>query len=204
MTRLRSSRLLTCAILTLAVVLRAESAEAHLNSTGMGPIYDGLMHFLMSPEDLIPALALALLAGLRGAAYGRRASFMLPVAWLAGSLFGLTTAATTGSAIFSSLWFVLLGGLVIADAKVSLSAMTALATLLGFVHGYLNGTGMGQSGFALAAVLGLSSAVFVLIVLAAAFVVQLRAQWARIAVRVVGSWIAASGLLMLGWSFHGS
>ena len=37
-----------------------------------------------------------------------------------------------------------------------------------------------------------------------AFVVQLRAHWARIAVRVAGSWIAASGLLMLGWSFHGS
>jgi len=45
--------------------------------------------------------------------------------------------------------------------------------------------------------------VFVLIVLAAALVVQLRAHWARIAVRVAGSWIAASGLLMLGWSFHG-
>ena len=60
-------------------------AEAHLNSTGMGPIYDGLMHFLMSPEDLVPELALALLAGLRGAAYGRRAAFTLPATWLAGS-----------------------------------------------------------------------------------------------------------------------
>jgi hypothetical protein len=37
----------------------------------------------------------------------------------------------------------------------------------------------------------------------AAFVIQLRAYWARIAVRVAGSWIAASGLLMLGWSFRG-
>jgi hypothetical protein len=46
--------------------------------------------------------------------------------------------------------------------------------------------------------------VFVLIVLATAFVVQLRAYWARIAVRVAGSWIAASGLLMLGWSLRGS
>ena len=117
----------------------------------MGPIYDGLMHFLMSPEDLVPALALALLAGLRGAAYGRRASFTLPVAWLAGSLFGLTAAATTGSAVLSSFWFLLLGGLVIADAKLSLSAMTVLAALLGLVHGYLNGTGMGQSGFAVVA-----------------------------------------------------
>jgi len=43
-------------------------------------------------------------------------------------------------------------------------------------------------------------AVFVLVALAAAFVVRLRADWARIAVRVAGSWIAASGLLMLGWA----
>ena len=81
--------------------------------------------------------------------------------------------------------------------------MSALAVLLGFVHGYFNGTGMGQSGIAVAALLGLTAGVFVLIILAAAFVVQLRAQWARIAVRVAGSWIAASGLLMLGWSFRG-
>ena len=194
----------TLVVVTLTVALSSEPAEAHLNSTGMGPVYDGLMHFLMSPEDLVPALALALLAGLRGAAYGRRVSLTLPVAWLAGSLFGLTAVATTGSAVLSSLWFLLLGGLVIADAKLSLSAMTAMATLLGLVHGYLNGTGMGQSGFAVVAVLGLTSGVFVLIVLAAAFVVQLRVHWARIAVRVAGSWIAASGLLMLGWSFRGS
>jgi urease accessory protein len=191
-------------LLLLVIFTSPVPAEAHLNSTGMGPIYDGLMHFLMSPEDLVPALALALLAGLRGAAYGRRAAFTLPAAWLAGGLFGLTAAASAESAVLSSLWFLLLGGLVIADARLSLSAMTALAVLLGFVHGYSNGTGLGQSGIALVAVLGLTSGVFVSIVLAAAFVVQLRAQWARIAIRVAGSWIAASGLLMLGWSLRGS
>jgi len=50
------------------------------------------------------------------------------------------------------------------------------------------------------ALLGLVFAVFVLVALAAAFVVRLRGEWARIAVRVAGSWIAASGLLMLGWA----
>ena len=197
-------RLWTCTFATLSVALCSEPAEAHLNSTGMGPIYDGLMHFLMSPEDLVPALALALLAGLRGAAYGRRASFTLPVAWLVGGLCGLTSASTTGSVVFLAFWFLLLGGLVIADAKLPLPAMTALAALLGLVHGYLNGTGMGQSGSAVVAVLGVTSGVFVLIVLVAAFVAPLRAQWARIAVRVAGSWIAASGLLILGWAFRGS
>jgi hypothetical protein len=46
--------------------------------------------------------------------------------------------------------------------------------------------------------------VFVLVALTAALVVQLRAHWARIAVRVAGSWIAASGLLMLGWAVRKS
>lgn len=198
------SRISIWAIVMVAVTMGPAPAEAHLNSTGMGPIYDGLMHFFMSPEDLVPALALALLAGLRGAAYGRRASFTLPVAWLLGGLFGSAAAATTGSPVLSSFWFLLLGGFVIADAKLNLPAMTALSALLGLVHGYLNGTGMGLSGSAVVALLGLSSGVFILLILIAAFVVQLRAHWARIAVRVAGSWIAASGLLMLGWSFRGN
>jgi urease accessory protein len=184
--------------------LLCKPAEAHLNSTGMGPLYDGLMHFLTSPEDVVPALALALLAGLRGAAYGRRAVLTLPAAWLLGSLFGLSATATNGNAVLSSLWFVLLGGLVAADGNVSLHALTTLAVLLGLVHGYLNGTGMGQSGFAIIAVLGLAAAVLVFIALAAAFVVQLRTHWTRIAVRVAGSWIGATGLLMLGWAVRGS
>src|SRR5262249_12949238 len=90
MKSVNSSQLRSCVTVLFAVALCAEPAEAHLNATGMGPIYDGLMHFLTSPEDLVPTLALALLAGLRGAAYGRRALFTLPAAWLLGSLFGLT------------------------------------------------------------------------------------------------------------------
>jgi hypothetical protein len=32
--------------------------------------------------------------------------------------------------------------------------------------------------------------------------VSLRTAWARIAVRVGGSWIAATGLLMIGWTLR--
>jgi hypothetical protein len=41
--------------------------------------------------------------------------------------------------------------------------------------------------------------VFVAVTLLSAFVVSLQSAWARIVVRVSGSWIAAIGLLMLGW-----
>jgi urease accessory protein len=202
--QIRQKRMRARAIVLLAVAFGCRPAEAHLNATGMGPVYDGLMHFLTSPEDLVPALALALLAGLRGAPCARRAMFALPLSWLLGSLCGLFAALASAGTLAASLWFLLLGGLVVADAKLSLRSVTALCALLGMFHGYLNGTGMGLSVQALAAVLGLAAAVFVLVALVAALVVRLRAPWGRVAVRVGGSWIAASGLLMFGWFIRGT
>jgi len=202
MTRPRTTGLPLYAFLFFSLAMCALPAEAHLNSTGMGPFYEGLMHFLMSPEDILPVLALALLAGLRGANYGRRTLFVLPTAWLVGALAGLTAAAANPHPFIAAAWFLLLGGLLAADAKLSLRVATALAGLLGLYHGYLNGTGFGLFETAAVALIGLVFAVFMLVALAAAFVVNLRAQWARIAVRVAGSWIAASGLLMLGWAMR--
>jgi hydrogenase/urease accessory protein HupE len=194
------SRLPIYAFVVFSLLMCASPAEAHLNTTGMGPIYDGLIHFLVSPEDLVPVLALALLAGLRGAAHGRRALFTIPGAWLIGGLAGIGATAKDGNPFVSAVWFLLLGGLLASDAKLSLRVMTTLATSLGLYHGYLNGTGMGQPATACVALLGLVFAVFVLVALVAALVTCLRAQWTHVVVRVAGSWIAASGLLMLGWA----
>ena len=176
-------------------------AEAHLNSTGLGPMYDGALHLLLSPEDLVPALALALLAGLRGAQYGRVALFVLPAAWLLGGLAGIAAghAGGTAAAVAS---FLLLGALVAADARVSVTLLTALTVSLGLIHGYANGAGMGPLDVGAEALVGLSATLFVVTALVMGFVVQLRRPWSRIAVRVLGSWIAASGLLMLGWTMH--
>lgn len=184
----------------LAIVLAPAPLEAHMNSTGLGPSYDGLLHFLLSPEDVAPVIALALLGGLRGADYGRRAMFVLPAAWLFGGLIGAAVTSANAHPVIAAGWFLLLGGLVAADARLSLRATTALAALLGVSHGYLNGVGLGESGTTVQILIGLIFAVFTVVALAAAFVVRLRAPWTRIAVRVVGSWIAASGLLMLGWA----
>jgi urease accessory protein len=196
----RKSRLPLYAFVAFTLVMSALPAEAHLNSTGMGPFYDGVMHFLMGLEDLVPVLALALLVGLRGPAFGRRALFTLPVAWFLGGLAGLSAVTANPHPLVAATWFLLLGGFVAMDARLSLRVTTGLAVLLGLYHGYLNGNGMGQFDTAVIALLGLAFAIFALIALAAAFVVRLHAQWTRIAVRVAGSWIAASGFLMLGWA----
>jgi hypothetical protein len=113
----------------------------------------------------VPALALALLAGLRGAAHARRTMFTLPAAWLLGGLAGLGVASVSAGPLATAFWLLLLGGLVVAEAKLSLRSMTLLAALLGLVHGALNGSGMGLSAAAALALIGLAATVFVLSVL---------------------------------------
>ena len=154
-----------------------------------------------TPEDLVPALALALPAGLRGATHGRRALFLLPAAWLGGGVLGLAAHGSVRP-VLTAISFVVLGGLVAADARLPLSATTVLAALLGLSHGYLNGAAIDQPGLGALGLLGMVAAVFTLVALAASFVAPLRAVWTRVVVRVAGSWIAAIGLLLLGWGFR--
>jgi urease accessory protein len=49
------------------------------------------------------------------------------------------------------------------------------------------------------AALGATTMAFLVATFAAAVVVTLRAPWTRVVARVAGSWIAALGLLSLGW-----
>ena len=185
-----------------ALLLWPWCAEAHLVTTGLGPVYDGIGHLLVTPEDLLPVLALALFAGLRGAGAGRRVLCVLPSAWLVGWCVGLLAHGLPGFPI-PALSLLILGTLVAADLRLPPPAVTVLAVGLGLVHGLLNGVAMQQAGAGVLGLLGLLAALFVLVTLVAACVVSLHQQWTRIAVRVAGSWIAAVGLLMLGWALRG-
>jgi urease accessory protein len=185
----------------LAFASYPSRAEAHLVTTGLGPLYDGLLHVALTPEDLVPVLALALLAGLRGVTHGRRALFVLPGAWLLGGIIGLAVHGGA-SPSWTALSFVLLGGLVALDARLPLGATTLLAALLGLGHGYINGASLAGPGLGTVGLLGMVAAVFTLVALAASLVVPLRAVWARLVVRVAGSWIAAIGLLLIGWAIR--
>ncbi len=187
------------AALGLAAGLAPPVASAHLITTGLGPIYDGIGHFALTPEDLMPALALAVLAGLRGPDHARRTIFLLPLAWLAAGTAGVVAGAPVSGAL-TWLPILVLGALVAADARLPLAATSALALALGAFLGYANGASMAQSGSGWRGVAGIALAVFVSGTLVAAAVTAWRAGWPRIAWRVAGSWIAASGLLLLGWS----
>jgi urease accessory protein len=178
------------------------AAQAHLDTTGLGPVYDGVSHLLLSPDDLVPVLAMAALAGLNGPAAGRRTLFVLTLTWLAGGLAGFAFGrpVVPGAATIAS--FLALGVLVALDRRLSPTLVSSLAVALGLLHGWLNGAGIAGAGREALALAGIGSAVFVVVALAAALVVTLKEGLPRVAIRVLGSWVAAVGLLMLGWTLR--
>jgi hydrogenase/urease accessory protein HupE len=176
-----------------------QTAAAHLVSTGLGPYFDGISHVAVTPEDLLPVLALSLLAGLGGKEYARNVLFVLPLAWVVGGILGLTTSWSAPLAT-TALSFLILGGLVAADRSIGERFGLGLAILLGLLHGQMNGVEMQGAGIGFTGLLGVASVLFVVVSLVSAVVVSLRRPWMRIGVRVAGSWIVAVGLLYLGWT----
>ncbi len=193
--------LLLSSVASVLVMFMPGAALAHLVTTGMGPVYDGIGHLLLTPEDLVPVIAVALYAGLRGKTQGRRALFFFPLAWMIGGFAGILVSSAP---IFPVpvLSFLLLGALIASDLRLPDNIITAMVIAVGILHGFYNGIAM-EGGPGVSGLLGITSTLFVLVAIVSAFVISLQASWTRVVVRVIGSWIAAIGILMLGWAAAG-
>ena len=175
---------------------------AHLVTTGLGPFYDGLLHFVETPQDVLPVVALSLFAGLRGARQGRLVLFLLTAAWLVGGLAGPSLSIPRFGPAAAAASLLLCGLLLATNAAFPAPATALFAAAIGLAHGLENGGALAGTRAGVPGLAGILAAIFVVSALAAALVVSLRAAWARIAVRVAGSWIAAIGLLLVGWSLR--
>lgn len=184
----------------MAIVVVARPAHAHLMTTGFGPFYDGLTHLLVSPEYLLPMIALALLAGLHGPRFGRAVLFALPAAWLAGSVLGLLVAPRAPMPLATAIVTIGVGAMVAAGRRLPLALVGGFAVAVGVLAGALNGIELATAHSSPLAAAGASTLLFVVVSLVTGQVASVRAAWARIAVQVAGSWIAAIGLFMLGWA----
>lgn len=192
-------------LLPLALLAGAPSAaQAHLVNSGLGPFYNGTLHLLLSPGDLLAVLAVGLLAGQSGKASARWAAIVLPLVWGATALDGFAPGPAAGLGWLAVALLIVLGVLVAISVRLPASIMAALAALTGLIHGLENGRALAASDSGLVAVAGIVTAVLVLTLLTAALAVSLRAAWTRIALQVGGSWIAAIGMLMLGWLLQGT
>jgi hydrogenase/urease accessory protein HupE len=190
---------------SLAAVLLATpaAAQAHLVNSGLGPFYDGALHLLLSPGDLLGLVAAALLAGLRGARAGRLTVMALTISWLLAGMIGMGLPVTLDLTWLGVLSFLILGLLLAFDARLSSVAVASLGAAYGAFHGLLNGSALAVMGAGASSLVGIVLTVMVIALLTSAAVVPVRALWARVAVRVAGSWVVAVGMLMLGWLAQG-
>jgi hydrogenase/urease accessory protein HupE len=178
------------------------TAVAHLVTSGVGPFYDGVVHFFVSPEDLLVVIALALFGGLSGRVAARWLVLALPAAWLVGTGLGLRWPGPTGSGWIPALSMLLAGLLAALNPRVPAWFPAFVALGLGLAHGFLNGRAMASTATALPAAVGIVTALGLVVLLLGALTSALRVPWQKVAARTLGSWMAASGLLALAWSLR--
>jgi hydrogenase/urease accessory protein HupE len=179
-------------------------ALAHLVNSGLGPVYDGALHLLLSPGDLLGLVAFALLAGLRGVQAGRMTVLCLTIVWLLAGLVGLNLSHMPGLPLLVVVSLVVPGVMVAFDLKLPAILVAGLAGSYGALHGLLNGYALAETGAGVTALLGIVMTVFLTSLLISAAIVPLQGIWSRIVVRVAGSWVAAVGILMFGWLTQGN
>jgi hypothetical protein len=198
---MRRAGLLAVATTAAAAILAPAAAQAHLVATGMGPLYDGITHFALSPEDSLPVIGLGFYAGLRGAGASRRQLAILTLAWLVGSaacLAGFAVPPVVLAGLTAALYLAI-GALLAANVDFGPVLRGTLAAVLGLVRGAADFAGVSASPSHAMTVLGVAASVFAVFALAVSITLPLRRAWMIVAARVGGSWLAALGLLFAGW-----
>ena len=155
------------------------------------------LHILTEPDHLAACFVIGLLAGQRS----RREMLSLLAGFVGAFLVAFCMAVLAGGVAFESIdafaaaATLIAAGLLVAIPRVSLLPLVlAVAVVTGAVHGFANGI----AASTLLAVAGAVPAAAAIAVIGAGLAASLRAPWGLIAVRVLGSWAAALGLILLG------
>ncbi len=182
-------------VLAFAIVTAScGTAAAHSPMKGIGAFYNGLLHPVLVPAHLLALVAIGLLIG----QHAPRDSRVAVPAFAVAVAFGLALASPPALAIqWPILAIALVAGLVVALGRAGrlVSCLLAVAAALAVSidskpdalpgdHAWLalGGTGMG---------------VALVVIYCGGLAAWLDRPWQRIAVRALGSWIAASAILVL-------
>lgn len=175
-------------------------AAAH-GGFGQGtPFYSGMLHVLLGVQFVLPLVAVALLASQRGEGTMPRAQLVLGAAVGVGAVIGLT-GLDLGLVTQANRVLAIVAGVLVA-LGLGLSERTVLALLaaVGMFCGYellrLDAPDSAVVWF----VGGVMGGAMIVQGAVAILAVAARAEWARVGVRVVGSWVGATGLIYLGFA----
>ena len=188
--------------LLLALVIVPGQVAAHGGLPGGGGFYSGLAHPFVAIEQFLALLAFGFLLGQQGRDQLRIPLLVLPLMLSAGLAPGITVDYAQAILLGLAL---LMGVTVAAAPHVSTWVVTTAAALLGGIVGIDTDVPEMISvdpAATLAPYIGVFVGVFLIVMDAAALASVARKQVPRIAVRVVGSWIAAIALMVLALQFR--
>jgi urease accessory protein len=180
----------------LPVLLVPALAAAH-PIPGVGDFYSGMLHPLLSLDQIVPLIALSLLAGQQERRTAIAVLLALPLAVIAGATAGLVWQAPAWLALFNTAAMVALGALVALSRPLPRTLLCAISIALGLALGLALGSEITLDE-APRFIPGASLESLAVAVYGIGLVRWLKAPWTRIAVRVAGSWVAAIGIMVLG------
>jgi len=165
---------------------------------GVGDFYAGMLHPLTAIECVLPMIALSLLAGQqrRRSTIGILLSF--PLACGAGASLGVVFPSGSYFIVINTAAMAVLGILVALARPLPISVCIGLSTALGLSLGWANAAELTVGTSPYRFIPGLALVALLLISYGAGLVRRLSAPWAQVGFRVVGSWIATVGILVLG------
>jgi urease accessory protein len=190
------------------LLVQASPAEAHIIALRLGDFYAGAVHPLTDLQDLILWGAIGVLGGTLGAARGRWLVLVFPLGLLTGLVLAQSFEITsTGSTVDAAM--VLILGLLLATAvRIPTVVLCALAFALAAIRGAANAVDLGPETDRLLFAAGLACSGYAVITLVMALVLAFRGEdtsapigWRKITLQALGGWIAAIGLMMVGYGF---
>ena len=184
-------------VLFLALAARASPALAHVEQGQAAGLLSGLTHPISGLDHVLAMLAV----GLWGAQLGSPALWLLPVAFpmtmALGGVLGLVGLPLPGVEVGIAVSGIVLGAMVLSEARPPLPVALALVGLFAIFHGHAHGTELpaGQSGLTYS--IGFVAATGCLHGVGIAIGLVHRWDWGRVFLRVAGGVIAAGGLYFL-------
>lgn len=184
-------------LLTFALSCTATPALAHPPPIGIGGFWGGLLHPLFVPAHALAVLALGLLIGQQMPQWDRKAPLIYVTALAVG--LGILTFGIVPRHIELALLLLALGsgGLIALGRVLPEPAGIGLALVTGLTIGLDSPPEVLSIREANFMLIGTGFGATILLILVVEIGSRLTRPWQRIGARVIGSWVAASAILVL-------
>jgi len=194
MTHLRS------ALAALVLLGGAAPAQAHAVIEGLNNFQGGFVHPILVPAHVLSLVALGLLVGQQRKAHRTPLIFIFAAGFaIAVALIAAAHAYETGPAVLA---VALIGGLLVALGRPLPLIVTAVLVLIGaFAIMFDSVPALVSARDTLVTLAGTALGAWLVLITIAGITIDLKYDWIRIGVRVLGSWSAAVAMLVLALQF---